>query len=146
MELAANIIAVIQISDRVISLASQFIGKVRGAEREVANIISTITALRGFLLFLDKFIKNDENSHQLPLLNKLSGPDGPLNTCMEKLMEIEDKLRPKRDYHGILKAITWPLKWSDIGKSLETIEQLKASILLSMQADTTRATLAIENT
>ena len=146
LALATSIIAVIQISDRVISLACQFIGKVRGAEREVAHIITTITSLKGFLEFLNTFIENDDSARQLPLLHKLSDPDGPLNTCTELLADIEDKLRPKRDYDGVLKAITWPLKWKDIGKALETIERLKTSIMLTMQGDTTRATLAIENT
>ena len=65
--IVANIIAVIQITDTVLSYSYQFIGKVRGAEREVNQIISIITALKGFLEYLQTFIENDENKDQLPL-------------------------------------------------------------------------------
>jgi NACHT domain len=145
LALAASIIAVIQISDRVISLCCQFIGKVRGAEREVGQMITTITALNGFLEFLNKFVRNDETASQLPLLRKLSEPDGPLEICKALLKDMETKLRPKRDYNGVLKAITWPWKWKDIGQALETIERQKTLMMLAMQGDATRATLAIEN-
>src|SRR5271163_4651010 len=97
LALAASIIAVIQISDRVISLCCQFIGKVRGAEREVGQIITTITALKGFLEFLEKFVMNPESANQLPLLATLCHPDGPFESCTTLLKDMEAKLRPKRD-------------------------------------------------
>ena len=52
----------------------------------------------------------------------------------------------KRDYNGVLKALTWPWKWKDIGEALDVIETQKTLMMLAMQGDTTRATLAIENT
>jgi ankyrin repeat domain-containing protein 50 len=61
------------------------------------------------------------------------------------LKDMEAKLRPKRDYNGVLKAITWPWKWKDIGQALEIIEKQKTLMMLAMQGDTTRATLTIEN-
>src|SRR5271169_3087055 len=145
LALGASIIAVIQISDRVISLCCQFIGKVRGAEREVREMIATITALNGFLEFLNKFVKNDETASRLPLLSTLSQPDGPLEVCKAMLNDMESKLRLKRDYNDVLKAITWPWKWKDIGQALKTIEKQKTLMMLAIQGDTTRATLAIEN-
>jgi Cdc6-like AAA superfamily ATPase len=147
LALAASIIAVIQISDSVISLCGQFIGKVKGAEKEVSQMITTVTALKGFLEFVETFVKMDENASRLPLLDAISHQDGPLTTCMTLLKDLEAKLRPpKRDYNGVLRAISWPLMWKDIGQALETIEKQKTLIMLAMQGDSTRATLAIENT
>src|SRR5271169_1679098 len=65
--------------------------------------------------------------------------------CRIALADIESKLRPKRDQSGVLKAITWPWKWKDIGPVLEDIEKQKTLMLLAMQGDTTRTTLEIEN-
>ena len=113
-----SIIAIIQITDNVLSYSYQFIGKVRGAEREVNQIISIITGLKGFLEFLQTFVKDDENKDRLPLLHSLCNPDGPLETCKKALADIETRMRPKRDHNGILKAITWPWKWKDIGEVL----------------------------
>src|SRR5947207_5189855 len=125
LSLAASIIAVIQLTDRVVSLCCQFIGKVRGAEREVEQMIKTITALKGFLEFLDKFVNDDDNAGRLPQLHSICRSDGPLHLCTSLLKEMESKMQPKRDYHGVLKAITWPWKWKDIGEALEVIEKQK---------------------
>ena len=141
--LGASIIAVIQLGDRVISLCRQFIGKVRGAEREVAQIISTITALNVYLEFLEKLVSDDCNS-RLPQLNSIFQPGGPLAMCKALLKDMESKLQPKRDYNGVLKAITWPWKWKDIGEALEVIERQKTLIMLALQSDNTQTTLAIE--
>jgi hypothetical protein len=113
LALTASIIAVIQASARVISFCCQFVGKVRGAERDVAQMITTITALKGFLEFLEKVIKDDETGPHLPRLGMLSHPDGPLAICTALLKDIEDKLRPKRGYNGLLQPITWPWKRKD---------------------------------
>ena|SRR5947207_3364800 len=123
--LAASIIAVIQLSDRVISLCCRFIGNVRGTEREVAQIITTITALKGYMEFLQQFAKLGENGSRLAHLNSISQPDGPLALCQALLEDIESKLRPKRDFNGVLKAIAWHLKWKDIGNALQVIERQK---------------------
>ena len=110
LSLAANIIAVAQLSDRVITLCCQFIGKVRGAEREVAQMITTITALKGFLEFLNKFVNDDDHASLLPQLHSICRSEGPLDLCTSLLKDMESKMQMKRDYHGILKAITWPFK------------------------------------
>ena len=144
LSLAANIFGVLQLTDRVITLCCQFIGKVKGAEKEVAHMITTITALKGFLEFLDKFVKDGNNANLLPQLNSICQPEGPLDLCHSLLKDIESKMQPKRDYNGILKAISWPWKWKDIGDALAVIEKQKTLIMLAMQGDTARATLATE--
>ena len=78
LAVASIIISVIQISDRVISLCSQYIGKVRGADKEIFEMINTITALKGILEFLRIFVTNDEHKHRLPLLHSLCKPQQPL--------------------------------------------------------------------
>ena len=109
-------------------------------------MITTITALKGFLEFLDKFINDDDNASRLPQLHSICRPKGPLDLCTSLLKDMESKMRPKRDYNGVLKALSWPWKWKDIGEALDLIEKQKTLMMLAMQGDTTRATLAIEHT
>src|SRR5271169_2617641 len=113
LAVVSSIISVVQISDRVISLCGQYVGKVRGADKEIFQMINTVTALKGILEFLRSFVNNDENKARLPLLQSLCGPQQPLEICKAALAEVESKLRPKRDHNGFLKAITWPWKWKD---------------------------------
>jgi NACHT domain len=143
----ASIIAVIQISDSVITHCRRFIGKVRGADTEIFQMINTVTALKGILEFLHGFVTHYENQARLPLLHSLCEPDGPLETCRKNLTIIETKLRPaKRDYSGALKAVTWPWISSHIDPLFEVLEKQKTLMLLAMQGDTTRTTLAIQDT
>jgi hypothetical protein len=147
LALAASIIAVVELTDRVVSLCSEFLGKVIGAEREIREMITTVTALKGFLEFLDTFAKGPENEQRLPQLGGLCRPQGPLDMCITLLTEMEKKLRPpKRDYNGVLKTVTWPWKWKDIAETLAVIEKQKTLIMLAIQGDTTQLTLNIENT
>ena len=145
LAVAASIIAVIQITGSVTSLCRMYIGKVRGADKEIFQIINTVASVKGVLEFLQSFVDDDENQSRLPLLYSLSHQHGPLEMCRIALTDIESKLRPKRDQSGVLKAITWPWKWKDIGPVLEDIEKQKTLMLLAMQGDTTRTTLEIEN-
>jgi hypothetical protein len=79
LAIASSIIAVIQLTDRVIDLCCQFIGPVRGAEKEVMQMIGTTTTLKGFLEFLRKFVDNGTNSDRLPQLHSICQPEGPLD-------------------------------------------------------------------
>ena len=75
---AVSIITLIQIADRAITLCRSYIGKVRGADRQIFQMISTIIALKGILEFLHGFVADNENKGRLPLLHSLCEPDSPL--------------------------------------------------------------------
>jgi hypothetical protein len=63
------------------------------------------------------------------------------------MKEMELKMLPKqqkRDYHGVMKAITWPWKRKDIANALEVIERQKTLIMLALQGGTSRAILEVE--
>src|SRR5579859_4730382 len=106
LAVAASIIAVVQLSDRVLSLCCQLMGKVRGAEREVRETIETVTALKGFLEFLEIFAKIHENEPRVPQLRALSRSQGPLDICKTRLDDIFFKVEDaKRDYKDVLNVV-----------------------------------------
>ena len=143
LALGASVVALMQLTDRVVSLCSQFMGHVRGAGRQVAQMITTITGLKGFLELLKRSIENDTNPEHLPQLRALSRRDGPLDLCTKLMKDIESKMQLKRDVHGVLKALNWSLKWKDIGEALDVIEKQKTLILLAMHSDAARTTVEI---
>ena len=146
LAVAASIIAVIQIADRVISLSHKFVGKVRGADREIFQMINTISALKGILELLRSFVQ-DDNKSRLRLLCSLCNSHGPLEICQNTLAGIESKLpTPKKDHTGVFKAVTWPWKWEKIGPDLEVIEKQKTLMILAMQGDLTQTVQRIEDT
>src|SRR5579859_105414 len=145
LAVAASIIAVVQLGDRVLSLCCQLMGKVRGAEREVRETIETVTALKGLLEFLEIFTKIPENEPRVPQLRALCRSQGPLDICKTRLEDMERKLQPpKRDYKGVLNVVTWIWKWKDLEEALAVIEKQKTLISLAIHGDTAETTLRIE--
>jgi hypothetical protein len=50
------------VADRVISLGYEFYGKVKGAKREVMEMITTVNTLKAILELLRRFVDVDENT------------------------------------------------------------------------------------
>jgi len=142
----ASIIAVVQVADRVTTLGYEFYGKVKGASREVMEMITTVSALKTILELLRQFVEIDENARRLPLFQSLCQPDGPLKECEKMLGDIESRIRLKREHSGKLKSITWPWQWEEMAKKLKTIEKHKQTFTLALQGDIATTTLAIQDT
>ena len=138
----ASIVALVQLADRIVDLSSTYIGHAKGAEREISQIITAITGLKGFLEFLQKFLESGADADRLSALLSQCKPTGPLDLCTKLTKEIESKLKAKKA--GIGKALVWPFQRKDIVESLEFIEKYKSSLSLAMQGDTLQATLIIE--
>jgi Cdc6-like AAA superfamily ATPase len=137
----ASIVALVQLADRIVDLSSTYIGHAKGAEKEISQIITTITGLKGFLEFLEKFLESADADRLSALLSQCK-PTGPLDLCTKLMKEIESKLKAKKAEIG--KALVWPFQRKDIVESLEFIEKYKSSLSLAMQGDTLQATLIIE--
>ena len=144
LAVASNIVAVIQIADSVISLCYGFVGKARGAVKEISDMATAVTALKVLLEALKCFVQDGENASRLPLLSSLSHPNGPLETCHTLLAEIEDKLQSKRTRSGSL-GIIWPWQYDEMSRILQTIEKQKSLMSLALQGDIATTTLAIED-
>jgi hypothetical protein len=137
----SSIIALVQLADRIVDLSSDYILHAKGAGKESSQIITTITGLKGFLEFLEKFVDSADADRLSALLLQCQ-PNGPLDLCTKLMEEIESKLKAKKVEMG--KALVWPFQRKDIVESLEFIEKYKSSLSLAMQGDTLQATLAIE--
>ena len=144
--LVASIIAVVQLADRVTTLGYEFYGKVKGASKEVMEMIATVSALKTILELLGRFFELDENAVRLPLFRSLCQPDGPLKECEKLLGEIESRIHLKREHSGKLKSITWPWQWEEMAKKLKLIERHKQTFTLALQGDIATTTLAIQDT
>jgi Cdc6-like AAA superfamily ATPase len=138
----AAIIAVLQLSDRVITLCGKFVEHVMDAKEQATQ---TIRTLKGVLEFLRALANKDDNTSQLTRLVSICSAEGPLDVCASLLKRIESRMEMKRDHHGVLKTISWPFNWKDIVEILNDIERQKTSMMLTMQGDMAQATLAIEH-
>jgi hypothetical protein len=147
---AASVIAVIQISESVLSACYQYIKTVKDAKKDIIDIIDVISGLKGILDNLRVVFDAQKD----PLFLNSACLDVPLQMCEAALQEIATKLGvktlgmnsgPDRVTVSFPKTLKWPWKEKEVRKILEKIEKHKTTFILAFTADTSQAALAIKD-
>jgi len=139
---AAGIIAVLQISDQVISACYQYYRRVKSAKKDILEVVDIVGGLKTTLENLGLLIGDPPD----PQLAHLSRLDGPLKSCQSALQSISTKLAlPANVNVSLVKQLTWPWKEKEVGKVLSVIEKQKTIFILALGADTLEAVLSIQD-
>ncbi|EEU43693.1 uncharacterized protein NECHADRAFT_82730 [Fusarium vanettenii 77-13-4] len=141
MEVTASIIAVLQLSERVIGACKWYIDAYQDYPKDLRLIYletSSIRAVFETLSFLDPH--DPEDSEALQILKR---PDGPIAGCNEAIGELS-KLLPLANAHsGARKSkkkklestwttLAWPLKCEKARKLLDELNSHKATINMTL--------------
>src|SRR5271170_3668285 len=150
---AASIIQVIQISEQVISACYQYYRSVKGAKKDILDIINHVGGLKSTLESLRLLVDSvgDPADPRLPHLARL---DVPLKSCQSELQSIANKLHinPAMNFNladvkvSIPRQLTWPWKEKEVEKILVVIEKQKTIFILALGGDTLQAVLSIQDT
>jgi hypothetical protein len=142
--LGASIIAVIQISDRVIGLTKQYIETVQDAPRDLHAIRIETSTLKAVFESLNFF--HDSENNLSNNLQALGGQNGPLEGCRRSLFNLERLLGPdvdttvqgkRRMIQATLTSLAWPLKESKARKLLDEVVRYKTTISLALSSEST---------
>jgi hypothetical protein len=142
--LGASIIAVIQISDRIISLTKQYIETVRSAPRDLHAIRIETSTLKAIFESL-KFLHDSENPPS-DYVQSLDGQNGPVEGCRRSLSGLERLLGSgidttvqgkRRKIQATLNGLAWPLKEAKARKLLDEVLQYKTTISLALSSEST---------
>ena len=146
---SASIIAIIQISDRVINCCRFFIQATSDTPSDLRAILVEISTLKCVLETL-QFLESCE--HASPALwAQLSGHDGPIEECKRSIMDLEKLFPAGRDPTGrsrsgskdrkreviqkALASLAWPLKAGRAKELLQKIIQQKSLMSLALTAE-----------
>jgi hypothetical protein len=142
----ASVIAIIQISDRVIELAKYYIESSANAPSDLRTILVEISTVSAILKSLEYLHKCD---HIMPTLwNQIHNP---IEECRQVITDLE-KLFPsdsvtiptpsrstksskKRKAKAVVAALAWPLKAGRARELLQRIAQYKAILNLALTTD-----------
>ena len=139
---AAGVIAVIQITDRVISLCKFYIQTARDAPRDLRTMLIEISALKMVLDNVKFLCECDEELSAALALEEQDG--GPVKGCRQALEELESFFPPsdvdsqistQRKWNrpgASLHALKWPLKASKAKSLLEEIARYKSTITFAI--------------
>lgn len=144
----ASIIAIIQISDRIIDLCKFYMQAASDTPSDLRVILVEISTLKSVLESV-QFLETC--NHAMPALWKqLSGSDGPIEECRRTMADLE-KLFPadqipvtanrsrskKRKVQLALTSLAWPLKARRARELLQNIIQQKTTINLALTTEST---------
>lgn len=140
----SSIIAIVQISQTIISVCQFYIDAVEGASSDLRAILIEVSILKGIATSLEYLTQpNVANSS---LLNELAAVTGPIEGCRKALKELEtlfppaevsvNDTRSKRPkFDAAVAALAWPLKKGKVKKLLQEIIQYKTTINLALTAE-----------
>jgi ankyrin repeat domain-containing protein 50 len=149
LAVAASVIAVIQISEQVVTACIQYYRTAKYAKADIQAVINVVGGLKTTLENL-KMILDETEEDELPHLKSL---DKPLEACCGAIESLAQKLGVNVDRNTdteklkftFTKVIMWPWKEKEVNKVLETIERHKSTFILAVAGDTLQTTLMTQS-
>jgi hypothetical protein len=134
---AASIIAVLEISAKVVSLCVQYSVAVKDAKRDIERLQGKVIDLDNVLKEVQKLLGKEDKS-QLSTTRELVAL---LKECYEQLQELKTQLEPGRGHKAMrrvgFRALKWPFTGKQVEKMVNSIEQYGHTFSLALQIDQT---------
>jgi hypothetical protein len=144
---AASIVAVIQISEQVISACWRYYTTIKDAKKNIINIITVVSDFKRNLDNL-RLLLNTKSGLEDSQLQFIKCVDQSLKACDSALHTLAMKLgitpcsRTDRVIDRLKEILTWPWEEKEIAKALQSIKKHTANINLAMTGDTLLTSLA----
>lgn len=140
--LGASVIAILQITDRLIGICKFYIESAGEGTRDLHAILLEASILKTIFETLDFLRKRNDGVSTL--LDALSGKNGPIENCRRSIKKLDElfpavdseraqRVQSRKDKAIIFwNALAWPLKKEKAKKLLEEITQCKTTITLAL--------------
>ncbi|RGP77978.1 kinesin light chain 3 [Fusarium longipes] len=139
---AANIIAVTDLSLKVVTLCLRYSREVSGARDDIERLSSQVQHLAGALRATQRVV---EDSPVALVSQELMVS---FRSCITDLQVVEGKLNPSLIRTGMrrfgLRALKWPFKKKEIDQLLAGLERHEKAIMLGLQVDQTAILIDIQ--
>ncbi len=132
---AASVFAVIQISEDVVSLCSQYLKAVKNAKSDIERLQGELGHLRAVLEGAQKLLKGP-NAARLETSRPLL--DG-LRACSSQLKDLETKLKgnSKGLRRLVPRALKWPLESKNVDSIIQTLNRFRDTLSAGLNIDQT---------
>ena len=136
VSIAGTLIAIIQISGKVVSLCYEYRRNVKNASAEISQLLEEVTSVRDVVERLHTVADAGEESGELQASDGIAERDTLLVRCLHEMQSLKAKLKLGKGVKGKSKLLVWPLKKKEVYESLATIGRIKATLQLALSADT----------
>jgi hypothetical protein len=134
---AASVIAVIDISSKIIAVCYQYSKAVKDAKDDIGRVQRKVGDITHILKKIERLLDSQDKT-------RLSTTDGLLDSlsqCLQELKDMEAKLNPGKSRKIMsrigLRALKWPFTSKQVDKIVSTLEGFEQAFTLALQVDQT---------
>ena len=139
LALVSSIIAVIQISQDVLTRAYKYGKAVKNAKEDMERVRTEVQGLESILEKLESLARraaaHGRSLAMWPTLVSLQDPASPLHKCQIELAKLQPGLAPVGFWDRSKARAMWPQKQKGINQILDTIRQQKAHLAERLNID-----------
>ena len=133
-----TIVAVVQTTNRILTLCADYASGVKHAREHIGRLEIKVEALNKVFTNVYEMSKSGE-MELYASQSVLQGLVGTIMDCKTLLSDLETQLDPGKGRKMMnrfgLRALTWPLKYQELTKITETLDQHKVMITLALNLD-----------
>lgn len=150
--LTGTLIALIQITSKIVTLCYDYRSSLKSSSREIVQITDELNSLQTVVESLLRIVEQsydsgdlDDRSRdggkkgggkaRLETIEKLFEEGGVLGSCLEELHRLKEKLEPREGWRGVKRRLEWPLKEGEMRRALEGLERWKGVMVLAVVTD-----------
>lgn len=134
---AASVIAVIDISAKIISLCFQYSVAVKDAKNDIERVRRKVDDIARVLEKIEQLL-NRQDQARLSTTHDLFGS---LSQCFRKLEDLKAKLEPGKTRKTMsrigMRAFKWPLTNKQVERIVSSLEGYEQTFTLALQVDQT---------
>jgi hypothetical protein len=134
---AASVIAVIDISAKIIAACYQYSKAVKDAKDDIGRVQRKVGDITHILKKIERLLDSQDKTR----LSTTHGLLDSLSQCLQELKDMEAKLNPGKSRKIMsrigLRALKWPFTSKQVDKIVSTLEGFEQAFTLALQVDQT---------
>jgi hypothetical protein len=136
LEVAASIIAVVNLSAKVTLLCTQYSREVATAKSDIARLQGRINQLENTFSEVNRLL-DGQHGAELKASQKLRNG---VDACLSQVAAIEQKMKARRGRKTMsrlgFRALRWPFTSQEVDKIVLELRESEAMLTLALQVDT----------
>jgi hypothetical protein len=133
LSVAASVIAVIEVSAKIVSLCLQYSKAVKGAKDDIERVQRKV----GDITHILEQIKQLLDSQDKTRLSTTQGLFSSLAKCLKELENLQVELEPGTMSRIGFRALKWPFTSKHVDKIVSNLEGYEQTFSLALQVDQT---------
>lgn len=134
---AASVIAVIEISAKIVTICFQYSAAVNDSEKDIERLQQKLIDIKHILEKVKRLLDGPDKTR----LSATQNLEHSLKECCGRLQELETQLKPRNTRKAMsrlgARALKWPFKSKEVENIVASLKEYEGTFSLSLQVDQT---------